>query len=292
MASCALNLFLITCDVLHIVSTRSLISPFDSISWPAEKKAAVDLFEEWHEHLKNRCSFSSGKEAKEAFLVLKTQILNKEPQHLIPPELVRRIEHGIQTYDIPSEWFYSQLDTAHYFYGGVQFDDAKALKAFVSSWNAPHAYLHAKLMDAAYTWQRVYWDELSMAFFIVEALLNLPADISSGRLFIPKSEAHQAGVELEMLKKGELSPGVERLLWKQTIRARDAFAQGQPLLKELDRAYRGRVKKNWLTGLEYINEIERRKYNVWSEPIGLTGVQKFQVLVLSWIGKGARYARG
>lgn len=266
--------------------------PFEHVAWASDKKEAVDLFWEWHEYLKSGCGYQSANEAKAAFSVLKEQLLKKEPQNVIPHTLLGRIEAVSATYDLPLEWFYDQLDAAHYFYGGFKFQDAKQLKDFVNSWEAPHTYLLGKLADAAYTWQRNLLNEFAMAFFIVNGLLHLKEDLKQNRLFIPDSEMHHAEATLEQLKKGELTSGLERLLWKQTIRARDAFAQGQPLIKELDRKYRGAVKKNWLTALEYINEIEKRKYDVWTEPITLSSMQKFQIFVLSWIGKGVRQGRG
>ena len=274
------------------MSRKFQLGPFEHIPWRSEKQAAVDLFCEWHDYLRNNCPYTSGQEAKEAFASLKKKLEKKEPQDVIPEALLLGMETAIAQYGVSPEWFYTQLDGAHYFYGDIQFQNAKELKAFISSWEAPHTYLIAKLADAAYTWQRVHLDELAMAFFIVDGLLNLPGDLIQDRLFIPVSEMVQSEVELSQLKQGKITPAIERLLWKQTIRARDAFAQGQALTKELDRKYRGAAKKNWLTGLEYINEIEKRKYDLWSQPITLTRLQKFQIFALSWIGKGARQPRG
>ena len=262
--------------------------PFEHVAWSPEKKKAVDVVEEWHDFLMNQCNFSSIQEAKENLRKLKKQLENKEPQEIIPTALGDKVVEVAAELDLPLEWFYSQLDVAHYFYGAIQMEDAREFKSFVAGWESPHVYLIAKLADAAYTWQRKLIDELTMALFIVDHLLNLPADLSSGRVFIPLSEMQHAGVSLDELKRGERTEALERLLWKQTIRARDAFAQGQPLIKELERKYRGVVKKNWLTGLEYINEIEKRKYDLWSNPLDLSGLQRFQVVVLSWIGRGVR----
>ena len=84
----------------------------------------------------------------------------------------------------------------------------------------------------------------------------------------------------------------KKLLWKQVIRIRDAFAQGQPLVKEVPRKFRRSFKKNWLTGLELVGEIERRQYDLWTRPISLSRLQRFQVIMLSLIGKGVSHARG
>ena len=248
---------------------------FEHVNWSSDKKDAVDLFWEWHEYLKLSCDFSGVEDAKKTFLALKAKLINNETQDVIPVTLLNNVKKAIARYDIPQEWFFDQMSVAHHFYGSHQFQDAKELKSFIAAWEAPHAYMIAKLADAAYTWQRMQLDELAVAFFVVDSLLHLPENLEQNRVFIPLSEMQHAEVTLEQLKTGEITQGLERLLWKQTIRARDAFAQGQPLLKELDRKYRSAAKKNWLTALEYLNEIEKRKYDVWSEPIILIWFAKF-----------------
>jgi len=266
--------------------------PFEHVSWPADKKEAIEVFEQWHDFIGNKCPFSSSEEAQKAFADLKKQLQNNDAQDLIPSVLLTQVKNTIKAHDLPPEWFYGQLDVAHHLYGSLQIKDAVELKGFITRWEAPHAYLSAKLADAAYTWQRKLIDELTMGFFIVDMLLQLPEYLEKDRVFVPLSELEHANVSLHQLQNGERTDAVQRLLWKQTIRARDAFAQGQPLIKELDRKYRGRVKKNWLTALEYINEIEKRKYDVWSAPVELSSMQRFQVFVLSIIGRGASQARG
>lgn len=265
--------------------------PFEHVSWSPAKRKAVDVFEEWHDFLRHKCDFPSQEEARKAFRDLKKRLENDESQEIIPAQLAEKVREMATVYDLPSEWFYDQLNVAHYFYSPIRIEDAREFKSFVMGWESPHVYLIAKLADAAYTWQRKLIDELTIALFIVDLLLNLPDDLSNSNVFIPSTEMEHASVSLNQLNTGERTDEVERLLWKQTIRARDAFAQGQPLIKDLDRKYRGVVKKNWLTGLEYINEIEKRNYDLWSKPLDLSGLQQFQIVVLSWIGRGVRQGR-
>ena len=144
----------------------------------------------------------------------------------------------------------------------------------------------------ARTWQKPWVANLATAFSLVGKLLHLKEDLANDRVFIPMSGLAQAGISLEELKEGVNDARTKKLLWKQIIRIRDAFAQGQPLLKEVPRKFRRPFKRNWLTGLELVGEIERRQYDLWTEPITLSRLQRFQVTVLSFIGKGATHARG
>jgi phytoene synthase len=104
-------------------------------------------------------------------------------------------------------------------------------------------------------------------------------------VYIPLRDFEKTGVSVEQLKSGALDADGRKLLWRQVIRARDAFAQGQPLAQDLSRKTRRAFKRWWLGGLEVLNEIERRKYDVWSEPITLSAFHRAQVRFQALFGR-------
>ena len=272
-------------------SSTSRLKPFQDVKWPSGRADAVQTAWEWHEFLRDKCPFRSAEEAKDGFEEVKLKFEHEAASGIVPPSLLHKVHAAVDEHDFPVEWFLKQLEYAHAYYGAIQFGDSLSLKAFIHGWVSPHGYLIAKAADSAHSWQRKYVDELSVAFFIVDGLMHLKSDLEKDRCFIPVTELEHAGVGLDQLKAGVLTNNIGKLLWKQVIRARDAFAQGQPLLKDLERRYRGPFKRNWLTGLELLHELEKRKYDAWSEPLELGKLQKFQIRVLSLIGKGARSAR-
>ena len=273
-------------------STNQRLQPFRDFRWKAEKQQAVDLIWDWHHYLRSECA-ANGIERLSHLLEEDSRRLQLgQTPDILPEHLVNRVIETSSRHVLPLEWFGEQMKYAHRFYEPIRIVNPAELKSLVKGWVSPHAYLIAKMADAAHNWQRKQLDELSLGFFLVDALIHLREDLAErDHLFIPMSELEHAGVSVDQLKSGNLDESMRRLLWKQTIRARDAFAQGQPLLKDLERRYRGVFKRNWLTGLELINEIEKRKYDVWSAPVQLSRIQTFQIRVLTLIGKGARQTR-
>ena len=264
--------------------------PFKDVSWPKEKAEAAAVMWEWRDQLSALSAYENhgqNEYEKEAERIEK----GESPLH-IPAALADRMRVASRRHDLPMEWFLAPLRIVHRFNGSLRLADATALKTFLSAWAIPHANLLAKLAGVAHSWQLKQVAELATAFFLTDRLIRLPQDLGEDRLFIPESDLEQAGVTREMLAQRGADPAIKKMLWKQVVRIRDAYAQGQPLVFDLERRYRRPFKRNWLTGLELINEVERRKYDVWSAPIQLSGVQRFQVQVLSWIGKGAGRARG
>ena len=78
---------------------------------------------------------------------------------------------------------------------------------------------------------------------------------------------------------------MRRLLWKQVVRARDAFAHGAPLANEISPRLARGLKRWWMGGLEVLNEIERRDYDLWTKPLELSMRHRAQVFFQARFGR-------
>ncbi len=267
--------------------------PFIDAPWSADQKEQFEFILQWRRTLQQLSPAESDASAlKSAFEAEADQLIAGESTSLLPKAVVDNMKLRAQRDGLPLEWFASQVRVAHRYYHPMQFATGKELKEFLTASVVAQGKLIAKLADVAHGWQLPQVSDLATAFHLVDKLVNLPAEMEKGRLYIPLSDLEQAGVTVDEIEKGVVDARTQKLLWKQIIRIRDAFAQGQPLVKEVPRKFRRTFKKNWLTGLELVGEIERRQYDLWSEPIVLSKIQKFQIAILSIIGKGAAKARG
>jgi len=181
----------------------------------------------------------------------------------------------------------AQVRAAQRLEGVVRFETAADVKEFIASWVFPHARLLARLHGYGYSWATQKVDELARGFFHLARLAGLPQDLADDRLFIPLEELERAGVSIRNLREGTVDEGTRRLLWKQSVRVRDALGQGQPLLRELSFLHRMHAKRWWHAALELLNEIERRDYDVWDRPIRLSKWRRAQVLVQTLFGKAS-----
>lgn len=266
--------------------------PFAEARWSSEEAEAFQLIQEWFaavRQIKLPAGISNNDETLEAEAKAIEQGISSG---LLSENLNQRVFLIAKKLSLPLTWFASPIRVANQLQGSLRFEDGIALKRYIQSVIVPQGNLIARLADVAHTWQLPHVANLSTGFFVANKLVGLNADLEKDRLYFPVADLEQLGVGVDDLKKGNRTPAVKKLLWKQVIRVRDALAQGQPLVKEVPRKFRRSFKKNWLTGLEFVLEIERRDYDVWSEPIQLSGLQRFQIDVLSWIGKGAARARG
>ncbi len=273
------------------VDIEARFRPFEHTPWKGAQKELVTLLWAWRMQLKDVETLPRDIEPKIFFREQAEKIRARQPPDFGDELLSRKLLQACEAQTLPVEWLAQQVEVAHHFKGPIRFNEIADLKVFIKKWVAPHGYLLAKLAGSAHRWQLQLVDELAIAFFLIDHVTNLQADLARDWLFIPESELAVAGVRVEDLREGRMTDAIRKLLWKQVIRVRDAFAQGQPLVNELPRGFRRPFKYWWLTGLELANQVEKRKYDVWSQPITLTGMQRFQVRVLSFIGKGAGKAR-
>lgn len=209
----------------------------------------------------------------------------REPVKVVPTSVQKRAYLTAERYHLPVELLAEQVRAASVFTGSVRFQDSNELNNFISQWAVPHARLLAELADVAHSWQIRYVDEFARAVFTTGRLVTLPQDLSLNRVFIPEDDLGKAGLSPERLKTGIVDEAVRRLMWKQVIRGRDAFAQAMPLINEISPRI-GRVVKLWWTGgLEVLNEIEKRDFDVWSSPIQLSTFRMLLVRIQARFGR-------
>lgn len=214
-----------------------------------------------------------------------------EPLRLIQKPVWEAAYAACERHELSRELLAAQIDGARRLQGRVRFLDTPDLDGFLEDWAVPFARLLAGLLGFDRRWDRVHVDELGRGFFFVGRIMELPADLEDDRLFIPEADLDQTGVTVGQLKKGDIDENMRKLLWKQSIRARDAMGQGQGLIRDLPLRYRFLLKRWWIGALEMLNEIERRDYDVWTEPPELSWVRRAQVNLLTVFGKAATRSR-
>ncbi len=265
-------------------ATDHLPPPFYDDGWPRKTAPAARALWHWHLRLAHPAAASGG---AAFFEEERRRAEAAEPLRLLPDAVTEAAYAACRAHGLPRTLLADQVAASARWLGPLRFDAYAALDAFVGQWAGAHARLLARLAGLSASWQTRHVDELARAFFLTARLARLPDDLARDRLFVPLDEVAQAGVTLDDLRAGTISPAVRKLLWKQAVRARDAFAQALPLAGDLPRGRRRAFKRGWLGGLEVLNEIERRGFDVWTRPVTLSAVQRFRVRLQALVGKTA-----
>ena len=208
-----------------------------------------------------------------------------DPLRLFGEEIWSNAYGVCEEYDLDRSLLAAQVEAARVLCGDTFFETSAALKDFVGRWAASHGRLLARLAGVDLSVQLRYADELARGFFHLGGLLTLPRDVRGGRLFIPREALEQKGVTVEQLREGRVTEAVQGLLWKESVRIRDALAQGRPLVPNLSLRHRFALKRFWVGALELLKELERRDYDLWSRPLDLSVFRRVQVYLQTLLGR-------
>jgi phytoene synthase len=256
--------------------------------WPPRQRPAAHALWAWHSALTDPQPLGTNGTATsvEAFFDEERRRAEAgEPMRLLPREVWTEAYSACQEHDLDQSLLAAQVEAARVLVGETRFETPAALKNFVGLWALPHGRLLARLAGIDLSVQLRYADELARGFFHLGRLLTLPRDVSRDRLFIPLASLRQKGVTVDQLRAGRVDENVQALLWKESVRIRDALAQGRPLVANLSLRHRFALKRFWVGALELLKELERREYDLWSEPLDLSVFRRAQVYLQTLFGR-------
>ncbi|MCY4672599.1 MAG: squalene/phytoene synthase family protein [Bacteroidetes bacterium] len=159
---------------------------------------------------------------------------------------------------------------------------------YVDATAGSHALLLAKLAGYTSNWIEIPVKQFARAIFLTRSICLLKEDIEVGRCFIPTDILAKGNVTTMDLIQGTPTPVIRSILWKQVVRARDAYASCKTLNSDLKGWSRRRFRVYWTGGLHILGYIESRKFDVWSRSIKLTFIRRMQIYWQIYFGKAGQ----
>jgi phytoene synthase len=121
-------------------------------------------------------------------------------------------------------------------------------------------------------------EALGLALQQINIMRDVPEDWTLGRVYLPQDELDRFGVTEEDIAEGRMGPGWRALMAHQGSRARALLSEGMALCTLLDP--RSAVCVRTLTGIyvALLDEIERRRYDVFTTRPSLSPLGKLRVI--------------
>lgn len=264
-------------------STTDLPRPFYD-NWSRGRRPAAQALWHWHSALVDP-TVRGGNSVDEFFDDERARAEAGEPLRMIPEETAVAAYEACETHGLTFDWLGAQVEAARLLVGETYFQDADQLETFVRLWAVPHARLLAHLANVTNSVQIGWVDELARGFFHLAHLIRLPADLQRERLFIPLDELRQYEVSVDELRTGPATEATRRLLWKQSVRVRDALQRGRSLADDLGFRHRYALRRFWHGALAVLDEFDRRDYDLWSGPIELSWFRRLEVYLVMLFGR-------
>ncbi len=230
--------------------------PFGPEAWPARQRPAAAAL--WQLHLALHASASAN----------------------VVEEARNTCRRGGLPLDLVSE----QISAASRLAPPARFETSQDLVDFCRYFVGCHARLLGHLAGQTGSWQERPTQELATALFLTSRLFQLQEDLDLDRVFVPASDLEQAGTPVEDLKRRRMDDAVRRLIWKETVLIRNAYAYGRELGGELSGWARREFRRSWLGGLYLVSAVERRDYDVWSAAPALSLPRRVQLWLQASLG--------
>lgn len=258
--------------------------PFYDRPWKGAERQAAHAFWAWHQELADWAE--SGRTARLDVDEARAAAEAGRPLAMLHGATSEAAYAACDAFGLSRILLARQVAPAARLRGTVRFEQYANLAAFIDGWVVPHARLLGKLGGLTLRAHEPLLDEMARGIFLTRCLARLPQDLSKDRLFLSLEELKQADVRVQQVQEGRIDEPLRKLLWKRSVRARDALGQAQPLVRDLARwRHRWAFKRVWLGTLEVLAQIENRDYDVWTEPITLSRRARWQVRLQALVGK-------
>lgn len=170
----------------------------------------------------------------------------------------------------------------------LRFTTSADLRDFADDTAGAHATLLAHLGGVKRPGAQEAVREMARALFYTSRLAKLAEDIARGRLYIPLEDLRQHGLSVGNLSgatSGSEAEAVRKVLWKQGVRARDAFSHAHRLDGELSGPLRRSFRRAWYGALEVLTQAEKRGVRLLEEPVRLNAFHLAQARLLARVGR-------
>ena len=201
--------------------------------------------------------------------------------------LLPALHDTVQRYQIPSEYLHAVLDGVEMDLEQVHYDTFEQLKEY--------CYRVASVVGLAciHVWgfhgsqAEEYAIQSGIAFQLTNILRDIKEDIQRGRVYLPGEDLSRFQVSVSDLENEVLSHQFLQLMQFEVNRAREWYGKGSPLENCLALSSRPVFRTMRGIYLGILNEIERRKYDVFNERVALTPLRKTEILVRSFFRSSA-----
>lgn len=238
---------------------------------------------QWREHVRAALRSSATPPLLTKSIPELLQPLSTASTRLVDQHILTAIVDVVRRHQIPEQYLFDVID-------GVESDlEARSIDTFTQLEDYCYHVAGAVGLCCIHIWgfegeqaERLAID-CGTAFQLTNVLRDLSEDAARGRIYLPQADLNQFSYSSEDLRAGVRNSAFEALMKFEVDRARDYYDRSAGLTACLSppgrRVYS--AMRDIYGGL--LREIERRKYDVFTQRIRLSGFQKLKSALLAYM---------
>lgn len=122
-------------------------------------------------------------------------------------------------------------------------------------------------------------DNICTALQLTNFWQDLSIDLEKGRLYIPKEDLDQFGVQEDLVFGHVASTRFRKLISYEVARTERLFREGKPLLQEVGRDLHFELKLTWNGGMSVLKKIKSQGFDVFRRRPRLSALDKFRLFL-------------
>ena len=151
---------------------------------------------------------------------------------------------------------------------------------------APLGHITLNLFRSVGEAQREAMNRIATGLYLTRLWYTVGLDWQRGRFYVPEEDSRQFGYDADDWAQRRHTPALEALMQFQANRTRELFYRALPLIDCLPRDLRKIVETAAATGLSALDDLERRRFNVWRSGPRISWRSKARLLLrAAWPGR-------
>lgn len=126
-------------------------------------------------------------------------------------------------------------------------------------------------------------EKCGVAFQLTNILRDICEDAGRGRVYLPAEDLKRFGVNASKLCDGPPDNGFKRLMEFEAARARKYYQESEPLIALVHPKGRPALRALIAIYSRLLTRIEERHFDVYSERVSLSALQKCWIVLRSWL---------
>lgn len=239
--------------------------------------------QQWREHVRAALHSPASPTQLPASISTLLEPLSSSTTRLVDQHILAAVVDVVRRYHIPEQYLFDVID-------GVESDlEVRRTETFLQLEDYCYHVAGAVGVCCIHIWgfegaraERLAID-CGTAFQLTNVLRDLSEDAARGRIYLPQEDLACFGYSAEELRAGIRNSAFEALMKFEVDRARDYYDRSADLTGCLSTPGRRiyTAMRDIYGGL--LREIERRRYDVFTQRIRLSGFQKLKSALMAYV---------
>jgi phytoene synthase len=188
----------------------------------------------------------------------------------------------IGQFDLPRDAFEAVIDGVEMDLGNRTYATFEDLRQYCLRVASAVGYICIAIFGCRDEAARRYATDLGIALQLTNIIRDVPADLASGRLYLPLEDLERFGCSADALRAGPVSEPVRELLAFECRRARSFYESAELLLSQSNRRRLVAARIMGAIYLAILGSIERRGFDVFSQVVRVPRPRRAAIAATTW----------